>query len=113
MALKTTLSRFAEAVTGAVHDFAAAEGWSRTDYVITATFDRETERVYMHVGSIRPIDRIHWFKGIINQLSIAFGSRSQAMNHVNLVVEQLDRLDQIFDSYILNENEIELTDLVH
>jgi len=113
MALKTTLSRFAQAVTGAVHDFAAAEGWNRDDYVMTATFDRETERVYMHVGSIRPIDDRHWFKGIVDGLSVAFGSRALAMYHVNLVVENLDHLDQIFDSYILNENEVELTDLVH
>ena len=110
MALATTMTRFAEAVTGAVHQFAASEGWTREDYILTAIFDREAECVWMNVGSTRPLDRVHWSSGIFDRLVPIFGSRSQAGYHTNLVVRQVDRLDDIFKHYRLEAHEVELTD---
>ena len=111
MALTTSLDSLAQALTRAVHNFAEAEGWSQSDYAMMAAFNRETEYLYLRVGSIQPLERHRWFRGIMDQLAIEFGSWARAAEAVNLTIRQLERLDQIADSFPLNDDEIDLTDM--
>lgn len=112
MAIKTSLSRLARAVAQAVHRFAKQEGWNRNEYAMIARFDRSTDCVYMRVGSVRPLDQNRWFMGIMQELSAEFGSWALAAEHVNLVVDHLESLDQISHLYVLDDNDTDLTDML-
>lgn len=112
MAIKTSLRRLARAITEAVHRFASSEGWARDEYAMTARFDHGSDSVYLRVGSVRALDERRWFKGIMQGLSTEFGSWALAAEHVVLVVDQLESLDQISRLYVLNDNDTDLTEML-
>lgn len=111
MAVKTSLKMVAQKIGDAIRGFGAGEGWDQDDLAIAGTFDEQTERIYLVVGSDRPFDERRWHSGIMNAIRREFASSPGITSRLVLVVRNVSRLDQIYYEMILGDDEIDITEL--
>ncbi len=74
--------------------------------------DLDHEWIYLTVGSIQPVDRVSCTASLSDSLADAFGSRYDAIYHVVPIVRHLQTLDQIDQYLVLDDNEIDMTDML-
>ena len=112
MAVRTSLKYLAKRIGGAVRSFAAGAGWDGHDIAIAGTFDEETERFYIQVGSDRRIDERQWHAGIMNAIRGEFVDFPSITSKLVLVVRNVDKPERIYYEMIVGEGDIDITELL-
>jgi hypothetical protein len=107
MAVKTPLRLAARKLGDLIRAFGAGEGLRHDEFAIAGTFDEPTERFYLTVGSIRPIDRYRWHSGILNAIRKDYSDTSWLV----LVVRNVNRIDQVYDEMVIGDGEVDVTDM--
>ena len=112
MEVKSPLKFLARRIGGVIRSFAARQGWNIVDYSIAGTFDEQTERFYLLVGSDRRLDERLWHSGIMNGIRQEFAEIPGITSRVVLVVRNVDRLDQVYYDMLVGDGEIDVTELL-
>ena len=112
MAVKSSLNYLARRIGGVIRSFAARQGWNIGEYSIAGTFDEQTERFYLLVGSDRRLDERRWHSGIMNEIRQEFAETPSITSRIVLVVRNVSRIDQVYHDLIVGDGEIDITELL-
>ncbi len=112
MAVKTSVKQLSKALSTAVQDLANSQGWARNEYAVIAMYHLEHETTFLIVGSTQPVNRVECTQILVDNLAIAFGSRSAAIMYVVPVVRHFEHLDQIYKHLNLGDQEIDISDML-
>ena len=75
-------------------------------------FDPGTGQINVIIGADRSFDEMYWCSGVRRRLRDEFGSDSSIPSMVALVVEKVDRLEDVYDNLVVNEGEIDLIEML-
>ena len=112
MALTTSMRFVAGRIARAVEEFAVAEGFAPGDYALVGSLDERTGRISLTLGTDRPIDEKRWYAGVLQSIRRAFNSTPEVMMYLGLVIQRVEGLDDLYASFLLGEDEVDLTELL-
>jgi hypothetical protein len=110
MAIKTSLRLIAKRVSRAVQASSANQGLLPGDYALAGSYDENTDRISLTLGTDRTVDELRWYSDTIDEIRRAFPEFPQITMQIGLVIRKVRSLDDVYlDS--VGEDERDLTEM--
>lgn len=111
MAVRTSLTWIKRRIHKAILQLADREGWGVDQFEFTGTFDEQSGQFRFLFGSVLDLDHLDTYQKILAALRAAFEDHPAVVYNVSLVIEKVDRLEEVFQNLMIAEDEIDLGDL--
>ena len=82
------------------------------DYVLVGSYDEDTERISLTLGTDRSVDDRQWYAEILQEIRRSFPDSPQITMHVGLVIRRVQSLDETYWDAGGTEDEVDLTELL-
>lgn len=109
MVIKRALRLIARRIATAVTRAAAAQGLDPGEYALVGSFDEQTDRISLTLGTDRPIDPSRLYADIIAEIRRQFPDFPQITYHIGLVIRRVGNLDEVYIEGAGAEDELDLT----
>ena len=112
MASKTSLRPAIRKIGEAVYTYATSQGFAKNDYALAGTFDPNSDRISLFLGTDRQIDEREWYGGILQEIRKSLSDYPWMIRNIGLVVENVNNLDEVYLHFASAEDESDLTELL-
>src|SRR4051794_10104331 len=96
MAIKTSLRPITKRIAQAVENAAANLGLRPEEYALAGSFDENTDRISLLLGTNRTLDELKLYTEILNEIRAAFPDDPYFTMHVGLVIRRVQNPDEVY-----------------
>ena len=111
MAIKTSLRPIVSRISEALRRSTTSQGMLPGDYAIIGSFDENTDRISLLLGTDQSIDSGQLYADSLQEIRRSFPEDPQFTMHVGLVIRKVQNVEEIYYDSIAGDDEIDLTEL--